>query len=316
MNIGDRVRLLHSKEEGIVTKFLKGDVVEVEIEEGFKLPVLKRELAVVAKTENRYFGENKTEEKPKVNVKAEVGVFVAFQTNDNKNYSIFILNNTDWDFAYTLTSDYDNKHRGLMGGFIQAKSFHKSQIELSQNSFDEWGVFTFQAIYYTLGFFKEKPQLTKKLRLRAESFFNNKKIAPFIEKEAHLYQLDGEEKPFSVNPVELKEKILENTKVNPVTPKQFTKPSSVIDLHIEQLTNHFSGMPNNEIVALQLKSFEQNLESAIATGMDEITFIHGVGNGVLRNEIQKKLANHKNVAWFADAQKEKFGYGATKVKIK
>ncbi|MCU0324801.1 MAG: Smr/MutS family protein [Spirosomaceae bacterium] len=316
MNIGDRVRLLHSKEEGVITKFLKGEMVEVEIEEGFRLPILKRELAVVAKTEKRYFGEDTPEEKPKGNVKAQVGIYIAFLSIDNKKYSIFIINNTDWDFAYTLTSDFDSKHRGLMGGFLQAKSFQKSQIELLQNSFDEWGVFTFQAIYYTLGYFKEKPQLSKKLRLKAESFFNNKKLAPFIEKEAHLYQLDGEEKTFNVNPIELKEKILENTKVNTVLPKQFSKPSSVVDLHIEQLTNHFSGMPNHEIVTLQLKSFEQNLESAIATGMDEITFIHGVGNGVLRNEIQKKLANHKNVAWFADAQKEKFGYGATKVKIK
>jgi dsDNA-specific endonuclease/ATPase MutS2 len=50
--------------------------------------------------------------------------------------------------------------------------------------------------------------------------------------------------------------------------------------------------------------------------MDEIVFIHGVGNGVLKQEIQKKLAGNKNVAWFQDAQKEKFGYGATRIKIK
>jgi dsDNA-specific endonuclease/ATPase MutS2 len=50
--------------------------------------------------------------------------------------------------------------------------------------------------------------------------------------------------------------------------------------------------------------------------MDEIIFIHGVGNGTLRNELHKRLSGHKNVKYYEDAQKEKFGYGATKVKIK
>jgi dsDNA-specific endonuclease/ATPase MutS2 len=50
--------------------------------------------------------------------------------------------------------------------------------------------------------------------------------------------------------------------------------------------------------------------------MDEIIFIHGVGNGVLRTEIHKRLSKNKQVEYFKDAMKEKFGYGATLVKIK
>ena len=70
------------------------------------------------------------------------------------------------------------------------------------------------------------------------------------------------------------------------------------------------------MIAIQLKTFEQQLEKAIASGMDEITFIHGVGNGVLRTELHRRMSKHKNVKFYEDAQKEKFGYGATKVKIK
>jgi dsDNA-specific endonuclease/ATPase MutS2 len=36
----------------------------------------------------------------------------------------------------------------------------------------------------------------------------------------------------------------------------------------------------------------------------------------LREEIHRKLGRHKNVAYFKDAQKDKFGYGATLAKIK
>ena len=95
-----------------------------------------------------------------------------------------------------------------------------------------------------------------------------------------------------------------------------TKPSLSVDLHIETLTPDAWAMTNTEIMTLQLSTFERQFEAAIANGMDEIIFIHGVGNGILRDAIHKRLSGNKNVQYFEDAQKEKFGYGATKVKIK
>jgi dsDNA-specific endonuclease/ATPase MutS2 len=58
------------------------------------------------------------------------------------------------------------------------------------------------------------------------------------------------------------------------------------------------------------------LANALATDMEEITFIHGVGNGTLKNAIHKALARNKNIKFFQDAQKDKFGYGATFVRLK
>ena len=62
--------------------------------------------------------------------------------------------------------------------------------------------------------------------------------------------------------------------------------------------------------------FEQKLEQAVAVGADEITFIHGVGSGKLRQEVHRRLSQHPNVAYFKDAQKEKFGFGATLASLK
>jgi dsDNA-specific endonuclease/ATPase MutS2 len=50
--------------------------------------------------------------------------------------------------------------------------------------------------------------------------------------------------------------------------------------------------------------------------MDEITFIHGAGSGALKNELHRQLGKNQHVQYFKDALKEKFGYGATLVKIK
>ena len=47
MNIGDRVRLMRGKEEGIVTKLLGNNIIEIEIEDGFTIPVKANEVVVI-----------------------------------------------------------------------------------------------------------------------------------------------------------------------------------------------------------------------------------------------------------------------------
>jgi dsDNA-specific endonuclease/ATPase MutS2 len=69
------------------------------------------------------------------------------------------------------------------------------------------------------------------------------------------------------------------------------------------------------MLRIQLEVFDQNLDKAIASGMHEITFIHGIGNGVLRKEIHKRLSQIQNIKYFQDTQKDNWGYGATLVRI-
>jgi dsDNA-specific endonuclease/ATPase MutS2 len=70
------------------------------------------------------------------------------------------------------------------------------------------------------------------------------------------------------------------------------------------------------MLRFQLAAFHKNLEGAIVHHFQNIIFIHGVGNGTLRNEIHKQLGKHPHVKTFKDARKEKFGYGATEVILK
>ena len=95
-----------------------------------------------------------------------------------------------------------------------------------------------------------------------------------------------------------------------------TTPEYEVDLHIEKLSTDFSNLNSGEMLDLQLKTFENKLENAIASGMHEIIFIHGVGNGVLRTEIHKRLSKNPDIQFYEDARKEKFGYGATAVTFK
>ena len=55
MNIGDKVRMLYGKEEGVITA-IKGDIIEVAIEDGFSIPVMRREIVIISPEEAKIFG--------------------------------------------------------------------------------------------------------------------------------------------------------------------------------------------------------------------------------------------------------------------
>jgi Smr domain len=88
-----------------------------------------------------------------------------------------------------------------------------------------------------------------------------------------------------------------------------------IDLHIHELLDDCSNMSNYEIVSFQMAHFERMIESAIKNKFRKVIFIHGVGQGVLKNEIRKVLAFYPNCT-FHDAAYQKYGHGATEVVIR
>jgi len=87
------------------------------------------------------------------------------------------------------------------------------------------------------------------------------------------------------------------------------------DLHIEKLVKNFSRMSNHDILTLQLDTARYHLEHAIRNRIPRIVLIHGVGEGILKTELDFMLSRYKNVS-FEDANYQKYGIGATQVYIK
>jgi hypothetical protein len=90
-------------------------------------------------------------------------------------------------------------------------------------------------------------------------------------------------------------------------------PRSVIDLHIERLTDDWKHLGNYEIVSIQLKTFERYYELALAHIQPSLVVIHGVGEGRLRDEIHERLRLKKEVKSFVNQYHPLYGYGATEI---
>lgn len=87
------------------------------------------------------------------------------------------------------------------------------------------------------------------------------------------------------------------------------------DLHIEKLVPNKRGMSNYDILTLQTETAKRHIEFAIKNRIPKIVFIHGVGEGILKAELDFLLGRYDNIA-FQEANYQKYGQGATEVFIK
>lgn len=108
----------------------------------------------------------------------------------------------------------------------------------------------------------------------------------------------------------------ETRKKNPkkrVKPKERVQPAMEVDLHIHQLTGA-RNLSNFEMLTIQLDEAKRQLEFAMSKKIQKVVFIHGVGEGVLKIELQYLFKQYENLKYY-DADYRKYGAGATEVYI-
>lgn len=113
----------------------------------------------------------------------------------------------------------------------------------------------------------------------------------------------------------LKEKEASKKRVQPkVRAKDRYEPTMEVDLHINQLVKSSKSMSNHDMLTLQLNTAKRQLEFAISKRIQKIVFIHGVGEGVLKVELEYLFGRYDNIKFY-DANYQKYGVGATEVYI-
>lgn len=125
--------------------------------------------------------------------------------------------------------------------------------------------------------------------------FNSDLISKMNYKEIHFQNIDEKKKnEFKIN--------------------NQRKDITVVDLHIDKLIKFQKNLKKYEILSFQLKIAKKKLDLAILSGAKRIIFIHGVGQGILKFELEKILRLYNNLEFYPANFKE-YGYGATEVKI-
>lgn len=101
--------------------------------------------------------------------------------------------------------------------------------------------------------------------------------------------------------------------------KKSTPDEEVVDLHADAILDSTENLTPGEILQAQLARFTVALDGAVKGGTSSpkrIVFIHGVGKGKLRYEIEKLLKRNYPKLRYQDASFAEYGYGAVMVFLK
>ncbi|MDD7258251.1 MAG: DUF2027 domain-containing protein [Prevotellaceae bacterium] len=90
----------------------------------------------------------------------------------------------------------------------------------------------------------------------------------------------------------------------------------VVDLHASEVLDTTAGMSHGDILNYQLDVFRRTLADYGGNKGQKIVFIHGKGEGVLRQAIIRELKSKFKNYPFQDASFQEYGYGATQVTVK
>jgi len=103
-------------------------------------------------------------------------------------------------------------------------------------------------------------------------------------------------------------------RTKPLKTKQRNAPKMEVDLHIHQLVPSSKGMSNYDMLTIQIETAKRQLDFAMRKRIQKVVFIHGVGAGVLKEELYFLFRRFPNVTYY-DAEYQKYGLGATEVYI-
>ncbi|ARV13653.1 Smr/MutS family protein [Polaribacter sp. SA4-12] len=134
---------------------------------------------------------------------------------------------------------------------------------------------------------------------------------------SELVKVDIEQHELSkysdINNSLLKDKISQNPPKKSLFKKEKKEVILEVDLHINKLVKSTRNMDNYDILNIQLDTAKNKVEFAISKRISKIVFIHGVGEGVLKSELQRLL--NKYPIKYYDASYKKYGLGATEVYV-
>jgi hypothetical protein len=331
--IGDTILMLHSQEEGQVVEIISDKMVLVEVG-GVKFPAYMDQIdfpyfkrfsskkLFEKKKEKKYIDDVK-KEKATSKYKVADGVWLAFLPVFDKDifdddvvesFKLYLINQTaePYNFSYRITfagsPDFELKNQifSLTDFYLHDVPFEqmndapKFEFEFSLTNPDKKKAEYFEASLKLKA--KQLFQKIEEIKLKNEATFSYELFKEYperiVEEKYDFNKLSG-----------AGYRIYDAAKA-----RQHLEPArSVIDLHIEKLSDEWKHLSNFEILTIQLKAFEKYYYLAIAHHQPNLIVIHGVGSGKLKDEIHELLKTKKEVKSFVNQYHPNFGYGATEI---
>ncbi len=233
---------------------------------------------------------------------------------------LYLVNDCNFTLIYHFATKLSDQYTTVDAGMLEPNT----KVELEQirpKAMGELPEYCFQLLCFRKNSSQLEEPLQKEIKISPVKFF---KASSFVKNNyfttpALLIKLTDH--PLKAELDKLSDRDFQQITLTKDPQKksqtELPKPDLVeIDLHIGQLVDDFRGLSNADMLKLQLETFRKEMENAIATGVKKIIFIHGVGDGVLKNELRRELQRKYARFPYQDASFREYGFGATMAVLK
>lgn len=339
--VGDEVIVKLSNEEGKVVEILGDKMVMVDVRgvrfpaytDQLDFPYFQRFMAQKKqepkKPVKKWLEDIKPEKNP-VRYQVAPGVWLLFFPVFNKDVfdddiveslRVHLVNQTQQGLHFHFWLKYggqpewelQNEIYGLQDFYLMNVPFENLndgpsfEFEFSLISPDPERVPYFEAVFKPKA--KQVFRQIEQIQQKGEAFFTHQLFEVYPEKPAEQPAESGGQPYAALSKAGFKVKPAKNRPADPA-------PPSVLDLHIEKLTDNHGNMSAAEKLELQLRSFEKWLDRLTLHYINHVWVIHGVGSGRLKDEVHEMLRHRHDVKGFVSQYHPWYGNGATEIFLK
>ena len=245
---------------------------------------------------------------------------------NNSRFEAYIINDSNYSLYFTYLTASGRSWSARCNGLLEPNS------KMFMEEFGREDLNDMERVCVQLLPFKEgrpfalKPAMTIERRIDTVKFYKLHLFRenPFFDEGALIYDIVVDDKPTKevfADADEIKKIILEKKKGDTVQKplqQKSLKESDIleVDLHAEELLETTAGMNAFDILNYQLDVVRRILDENKKVRNKKIVFIHGRGDGVLRNAIAQELRRKYPRCISQDASFQKYGFGATMVIMK
>ncbi len=344
--IGDKIKFIDEIGGGVVTGIIDSKLLKVKTDDGFEMPVLSSDLIPdhrsmpdkenISQKVSNSVTTTKPEEEPyfisPINpwrkVREEEGVYLGFEPHEQQwlltgDVDVVLANNTPYELLYSL---YLNREETEGVDFSSVPAESKIVVEtIPRDELENW-----KSGYLQLLFHGDKPnkvflpvhsvidiksaRFFKEGSYKDNTLFNGKAIIINIASLSAIPHVSSSNTEVKDDSYVTESKATSIKKKQLVDNYRTGSGEALVDLHIGELVDNILGLSSKDMLNIQVDTFNKVLSNAIENEYNKVTFIHGVGNGVLKSTIIKELENYEGLK-NSMASIAKFGVGAIDITI-
>lgn len=332
--VGDKIVVLHTDEEGTVVDIMNEKMVMIEVRgvrfpaymDQIDFPYFKMFTQKKPVEKKKIYVDNIRKEKPAPKQKTGNGVWISFIPVFSKDVfdddvveklKVYLINHNDEDYQFHYKLLFAGDEHFELKNLVRGNS----DFYLHDVDFDDLSDNPKFGVEFSLDRQDKKkaPYFETSLKLKGKQLFKKIEEIQVKNEPSFAYEL------FSVYPDKTEEEKVDLSKLGNAgfrvydasRAREHLAPArSVVDLHIEKLTDNWKKMSPFEMMEMQLSEFEKYYQLAVDHRQPELIVIHGVGEGRLRDEIHEILRLKKEVKSFVNQFHPLYGYGATEIYFK